>query len=179
MDTALEENRHIAHPAILRMKPTHAEAEQSPQFARRIRQKDSIEESRKDSEASNPPEGAIRAFMEPMDVGLKAQELSGKYENVVLSQTNDHVVRISRMTEPYFWHLHPDSDETFLGIEGVLIVELENQELEHQRIELRPGQMITVPKGTRHRTSPAGSHSVNLTFERAGIETVRTDPPSL
>ena len=112
--------------------------------------------------------------MEPTDVGLKAQELSGKYENVVLSRTNDHVVRISRMTEPYFWHLHPDSDETFLGVEGVLILELE-----HQRIELGPGQMITVPKGVRHRTSPAGTHSVNLTFERADIETVRTDPPAL
>jgi mannose-6-phosphate isomerase-like protein (cupin superfamily) len=112
--------------------------------------------------------------MERMDVGLKAQELSGRYENVVLSRTNDHVVRVSRMTEPYFWHLHPDSDETFLGIEGVLILELE-----HQRIEVGPGQMITVPKGIRHRTSPAGSHSVNVTFERADIETVRTDPPAL
>ena len=112
--------------------------------------------------------------MEPMDVGLKAQELSGSYENVVLSRTNDHVVRISRMTEPYFWHLHPDSDETLFGAEGVLTLELE-----HQRIEVGPGQMITVPKGTRHRTFPAGPHSVNLTFERAGIETVRTDPPSL
>lgn len=78
------------------------------------------------------------------------------------------------MTEPYFWHLHPDSDETFLGIEGVLILELE-----HQRIELGPGQMITVPRGIRHRTSPAGSYSVNLTLERVDIETVRTDPPAL
>lgn len=112
--------------------------------------------------------------MERMDVGLKAQELSGSYENVVLSRTNDHVVRISRMTEPYFWHLHPDSDETFLGIEGVLTLELE-----HQRIEVGPGQMITVPKGTKHRTSPASAYSVNLTFERANIETVRTDPPAL
>jgi mannose-6-phosphate isomerase-like protein (cupin superfamily) len=112
--------------------------------------------------------------MELIDVGQKARELSGRYENVVLSRTNDHVVRISRMTEPYFWHLHPDSDETFLGIEGVLILELE-----HQRIELQPGQMITVSKGMKHRTSPAGSHSVNLTFERADIETVRTDPPAL
>jgi mannose-6-phosphate isomerase-like protein (cupin superfamily) len=114
------------------------------------------------------------AFMERIDVGLKAQELSGSYENVILSRTNDHVVRISRMTEPYFWHLHPDSDETFLGVEGVLILELD-----HERVEIGAGQMITVPKGTRHRTYPAGSHSINLTFERAGIETVRTDPPAL
>jgi mannose-6-phosphate isomerase-like protein (cupin superfamily) len=114
----------------------------------------------------------MREFMELIDLGQKARELSVRYENVVISRNNDHVVRISRMTEPYFWHVHPDSDETFLGIEGVLILELE-----HQRIELRPGQIFTVPKGVKHRTSPAGSHSINLTLERADIETVWTDPP--
>jgi mannose-6-phosphate isomerase-like protein (cupin superfamily) len=109
-------------------------------------------------------------FMELIDLGLKAQELSGRYENVVLSRCNDHVIRMSRMTEPYFWHFHPDSDETFLGIEGVLIVELEDQ-----RIELMPGQIFTVPKGVKHRTSPADSYSINLTLERAGTETVRAE----
>jgi mannose-6-phosphate isomerase-like protein (cupin superfamily) len=116
----------------------------------------------------------MREFMELIDLRQKAQELSGRDQNVVILKNNDHVVRISRMTEPYFWHLHPDSDETFLGIEGVLILELE-----HQRIELGPGQIFTVPKGIKHRTSPAGLHSINLTFERTGIETVPTDHPSL
>jgi len=116
----------------------------------------------------------MREVMELIDLGLKAQELGGNYENVVIAHNNDHVIRMSRMTEPYFWHLHPDSDETFLGVEGVLILELE-----HRRIELRPGQIFTVPKGTRHRTYPEGSHSINLTVERAGTQTSRTDPPSL
>ncbi len=114
----------------------------------------------------------MREFMQMIDLSLKARELSGRYENIVVSQNNDHVVRISHMTEPYFWHLHPNSDETFFGIEGVLIVELE-----HQRIELMPGQILTVPKGIKHRTSPGGSHSINLTLERADTETVRTDSP--
>ena len=116
----------------------------------------------------------MRELMELIDVGQKARELSGRYENTIISRNNDHVLRISRMTEPYFWHYHPDSDETFFGIEGVLILELE-----HLRIELGPGQIFTVPKGIRHRTSPAGSHSINLTLERADTETVRTDPPAL
>jgi mannose-6-phosphate isomerase-like protein (cupin superfamily) len=111
--------------------------------------------------------------MELIDLGLKARELGGNYENVVIAQNNDHVIRMSRMTEPYFWHLHPDSDETFLGIEGVLILEVE-----HRRIELKPGQIFTVAKGTRHRTYPEGSYSVNLTLEREGTQTSRTDPPS-
>jgi mannose-6-phosphate isomerase-like protein (cupin superfamily) len=105
-----------------------------------------------------------------IDLMQKAKELSGNYENVVLSVINDHVIRISLMTESYFWHLHPNSDEIFIGLEGTVILELE-----HQRIELSAAQMFTVPKGAMHRTAPAGSRSVNLTIERADIATVRMD----
>lgn len=103
-----------------------------------------------------------------IDLVQRVKELSGSYENAVLSVVNDHVIRISLMTEPYFWHLHPNSDEVFIGIEGIVILELE-----HQRIELSPGQIFTVPKGVKHRTAPAGPRSVNLTIERADMVTVR------
>lgn len=100
----------------------------------------------------------------------KAKKLSGVYENVILAKCNDHVVRMSRMEKPYFWHFHPNSDEIFLGVEGVLVVELENQQ-----IELGPGQLCVVPQGVRHRTAPANGYSVNLTLERENIETVPVD----
>lgn len=105
-----------------------------------------------------------------IDLMQRTKALSGEYENVVLSKFNDHVVRMSRMEKAYFWHFHPNSDEMFLGVEGVLVVELENQ-----RIELGPGQVFTVAQGMRHRTLPAGSYSVNLTFERLDMETVSVD----
>jgi mannose-6-phosphate isomerase-like protein (cupin superfamily) len=112
--------------------------------------------------------------MSVIELMQKARELSGNYENVVLSVVNDHVVRISLMTEPYFWHLHPNSDETFIGLEGTVILDLEDQ-----RIELSAGQMFTVPRGTRHRSAPAGSRSVNLTIGRADIATERVDGRSM
>lgn len=111
-------------------------------------------------------------MIEMIDLMQKARQLSGAYKNVILAQFNNHVVRMSRMEKPYFWHFHPNSDETFLGIEGVVIVELE-----HQQINLGPGQLCTVPQGVRHRTAPAGGYSVNLTFERENIETVLVDEP--
>jgi mannose-6-phosphate isomerase-like protein (cupin superfamily) len=77
------------------------------------------------------------------------------------------------MEKVYFWHFHHNSDEIFVGVEGVVILELENQ-----RIELQPGQMFTVAQGVRHRTLPAGGYSVNLTFERGDMETIRVDGPS-
>ena len=78
---------------------------------------------------------------------------------------NDHEVRISVMTEPYHWHRHPDSDETFLAIEGGLFIDFDDQ-----TTELLPGQMVTVPRGVRHRTRPITERSVNLTFVRAGAK---------
>ena len=90
-----------------------------------------------------------------------------KYDNHPIATTNDHVVRISTMTEPYHWHFHPNSDETFLMIEGRLSIEFEDGTL-----ELDPGQLLTIPRGVRHRTRPVGARSVNLTFELAQSETV-------
>jgi mannose-6-phosphate isomerase-like protein (cupin superfamily) len=107
------------------------------------------------------------------DLLQKAKELSGNYENVVLAEVNDHVIRISLMTEPYFWHLHPDSDELFLGLEGTVALQVNDQHL-----ELSAGQMLTVPKGVKHRTAPIGPRSINLTIERAQMTTVRVDEPS-
>jgi len=92
---------------------------------------------------------------------------AASYDNHPLARVNDHVVRISVMTQPYPWHLHPNTDETFLVIEGRLSIEFADGTL-----ELGPGQMLTVPRGVRHRTRPVGDRSVNLTFEAAQAETV-------
>jgi mannose-6-phosphate isomerase-like protein (cupin superfamily) len=84
-----------------------------------------------------------------------------RYDNHRIAKVNDHEVRISTMTEAYHWHCHPDSDETFLALEGGLFIDFDEQ-----TVELRPGHMITVTRGVRHRTRPITERSVNLTFER-------------
>lgn len=91
---------------------------------------------------------------------------SAAYDNHAVANVNDHVVRISRMTQPYHWHSHPNSDETFLALEGGLVIEFEYGE-----IQLAPGQMTTVSRGVRHRTRPSGASSVNLIFEAADAQT--------
>ena len=92
------------------------------------------------------------------------------YKNIPLSIVNDHTVRLSIMTEPFYWHYHPNSDETFLALEGVLCIDLEDK-----TVELLPNQLITIPANVVHRTRPKHERSVNLTFERDDIETVKLD----
>jgi mannose-6-phosphate isomerase-like protein (cupin superfamily) len=93
------------------------------------------------------------------------------YHNIPIAKVNDHVVRMSVMTEPYFWHLHPDSDETFLVIEGSVFIDLEDR-----TVELFPNQLFTIPKNVVHRTRPNGNRSVNLTFESGSLTTMKIVP---
>lgn len=98
----------------------------------------------------------MKASNLPLIISL-TDESSGKtpYDNHPIAFLNDHVVRISKMTGPYPWHFHANSDEVFLVTEGKLRIEFENGSLEPG-----PGQMVTVPRGLRHRTLPVGNRSV-------------------
>ncbi|HEY6902514.1 MAG TPA: cupin domain-containing protein [Puia sp.] len=100
------------------------------------------------------------------------QKVSGKdtYFNEPLTRLNDHVVRVGVMTQPYFWHLHPNSDETFLVMEGSIFIDLDDT-----IIELFPGQLFTIPRNVKHRTRPNGARSVNLTVESANLETIKLE----
>jgi mannose-6-phosphate isomerase-like protein (cupin superfamily) len=94
--------------------------------------------------------------------------------NLRLAQVNDHVIRVSVMTTPYFWHLHPNSDETFLVLEGSVFIDLEDK-----TIELFPSQLFTIPKNVKHRTRPNGDRSINLTFESENLTTIKVEAPHL
>ena len=105
-----------------------------------------------------------------LDIGKLINAGTTDYANIPVAMVNDHVIRISIMTENYYWHYHPNSDETFIGIEGVLLIDLETE-----TIELAPGQLFTIPKSVVHRTRPMGSRSVNLTVEHGHTKTVRSE----
>jgi mannose-6-phosphate isomerase-like protein (cupin superfamily) len=107
-----------------------------------------------------------------IDVIETAAAVAGPYANFTLAQVNDHVVRMSVMTESFYWHRHPNSDETFLVLEGELLIDIGDE-----TITLTRGQMITVPKNVPHRTRPATARSVNLTVELSTMETEHLDQP--
>lgn len=104
------------------------------------------------------------ALFDPLEL---SKQVTQAYRNVSLGEVNDHEIRMSVMTEQFPWHRHPDSDETFFGVDGELIIEFPGRE-----VVVKPGQFVTVPAGTLHRTRPAGERSVNLTFERVGADTI-------
>lgn len=119
----------------------------------------------------------VPEYMEALtliDLQQISKTASGKYSNLPLNVINNHVIRMSVMTEAYYWHYHPNSDESFLCLEGQLVIQLEDR-----TVELNPGQLFTVPTNVLHRTKPKDERSVNLSFELEAMQTIKKEPESL
>jgi mannose-6-phosphate isomerase-like protein (cupin superfamily) len=102
-----------------------------------------------------------------IDIRKLTDVVKSGYLNEAITAVNDHVIRVSVMTGEYPWHTHPNSDETFIIMEGTLIIETKDKIL-----HLDPGQLVTIPAKVAHRTRPGGARSVNLTVEHQKTETV-------
>jgi mannose-6-phosphate isomerase-like protein (cupin superfamily) len=62
-------------------------------------------------------------------INLSYESATAKsYDNHPIAKVNDHEVRISAVTEAYHWHCHPDSDETFLALEGGLFLDFDESD---------------------------------------------------
>jgi mannose-6-phosphate isomerase-like protein (cupin superfamily) len=90
-----------------------------------------------------------------------------KHKNILVSEINDSCLRLAVNEGTYDWHHHPNSDELFMVLEGYLEIQFKTQD----PVELRPGDIFTVPAKMVHRTI-AQSRTVNLCFEFTKAETV-------
>jgi mannose-6-phosphate isomerase-like protein (cupin superfamily) len=107
------------------------------------------------------------------DLAGEAAAVSEPYRNSVISRVNGSCLRLAVFNDVYPWHLHPTSDELFLVVEGLLVIDLEGG----VELRLRPWQSVTIPAATIHRTRAIG-RTVNLCFEALAADTVFVEEPS-
>jgi mannose-6-phosphate isomerase-like protein (cupin superfamily) len=69
---------------------------------------------------------------------------------------NDYDVRVVKTLGEFTRHAHPDTDEFFLVLRGILTIRTDAGD-----VELRAGQMYVVPRGLAHQpVSPEGAEVV-------------------
>jgi len=102
--------------------------------------------------------------LELIDIPQLIEQSSKKWQNLSLCTVNDSVVRLAVIEGEFHWHKHEKEDEFFFVIEGLLIIDLEDNV-----IELKPKQGFTVPKGVKHRTRAPSRTSV-LLIEKSSIK---------
>ncbi|MFB1097354.1 GNAT family N-acetyltransferase [Terribacillus sp. JSM ZJ617] len=92
---------------------------------------------------------------------LNLTKSSSTYMNEIVSEVNDHVVRLAVIEGDYHWHKHDDCDEAFFVLEGELYIDLAER-----TVSLQPGDLFTIPAGVMHRTR-SNQRTVNICFEKA------------
>jgi mannose-6-phosphate isomerase-like protein (cupin superfamily) len=80
-----------------------------------------------------------------------------------VAQMNDVHFKLAKVEGSFVWHEHGDTDEVFIVVDGTLCIEFEDQ-----TVTLETGEMLVVPKGTRHRPSAEATCSI-LLVEPTGV----------
>ncbi len=64
----------------------------------------------------------------------------------VIAEMNDYQFKLVKIQGEFVWHDHPDTDETFIVLEGAMEIEFRED-----RVHLATGEMFVVPKGVAHK----------------------------
>ncbi|MCG8914469.1 cupin domain-containing protein [Actinokineospora sp. PR83] len=83
--------------------------------------------------------------MTAIDLAREAAELTEFWSQRVLAEANGNLFKVAKGIGSTNWHRHDDQDETFLLLSGRLRIRLRTGD-----VELRPGDLYVVPRGTQH-----------------------------
>jgi mannose-6-phosphate isomerase-like protein (cupin superfamily) len=94
----------------------------------------------------------------PIDLAAKLATFTEAFQPRTVALYNGHDVMVAKLRGDYHWHVHPDTDDFFLVLDGELDIDLEDG----STVSLAPGQLFVVPKGVRHRPRARGEAHILL-----------------
>jgi len=88
---------------------------------------------------------------------------AGDYAVRLIAKMNNYDFKIVKFKGDFIWHSHPETDETFIVMDGTLVVNFRDR-----KVEVHSGEMIVIPKGVEHKPSSVNGYKA-LLIEPEGI----------
>jgi mannose-6-phosphate isomerase-like protein (cupin superfamily) len=88
---------------------------------------------------------------------------AGDYAVRLVAKMNNYDFKIVKFKGDFIWHSHPETDETFIIMEGTLVMNFRDR-----KVEVRAGEMIVIPKGVEHKPSSEDGYRAIL-IEPEGV----------
>lgn len=101
-----------------------------------------------------------------INLGQKLGLIDAPWSPRVIAEMNDYQFKLAKLQGEFVWHAHPDTDETFLVVEGTLQIAFRDGE-----VTLRAGEMCVVPAGVEHKPHAAAECHVLLIEPRGVVNT--------
>ncbi|MDB3932725.1 cupin domain-containing protein [Luminiphilus sp.] len=99
----------------------------------------------------------------PVNFTEKFAVFSDQWAPKIIAQMNDYQFKLVRLQGEFVWHEHTDTDETFIVLEGSLVIDFKEGS-----VTLNAGEMVVVPKGCLHRPR-ADTEAKLLLVEPVGV----------
>jgi mannose-6-phosphate isomerase-like protein (cupin superfamily) len=106
---------------------------------------------------------------EPVNLTAALSSFDEIYSPRIVTRMNDYDVRIAHARGEHVWHVHADTDEFFLVLDGQFDIALRDADGAERTVSLRQGDVFVVPKGVEHKPSSTGGSI--LMFEPSGTLT--------
>ena len=85
--------------------------------------------------------------MEAINLKVEADKIKNLFEYKTIATMNGHnFTLIKAKNRTLDFHTHPDSDEVFFIVEGLMKLEFKDK-----TVSLKAGEMCVVPRGVEHR----------------------------
>ena len=102
---------------------------------------------------------------DPVNLTQALASFDDIYSPRIVARMNDYDVKIAHARGEHVWHVHEETDEFFLVLDGQFDVAIRDAQGE-RTVVLRAGDTFVVPRGTEHKPSSPGASI--LMFEPSG-----------
>ncbi|OKJ91097.1 cupin domain-containing protein [Amycolatopsis sp. CB00013] len=107
---------------------------------------------------------------QPIDLETALAGFDEIWSPRIVAHVNDYDVRLAKVAGEHVWHVHENTDEFFLVLDGTLDIAL-REEGGERVVTLPRGSIFVVPRGTFHKPSSVDGASL-LLFEPTGTLSV-------
>ena len=104
--------------------------------------------------------------MKKINFKSKFEKFNDHWSPKVIAEMNDYQFKLAKIKDDFIWHEHNDTDEAFIVISGVIWIEFKDE-----TIQINEGEMIVVPKGTKHRPYATEEAQIMLVEPKGVVNT--------
>ena len=84
--------------------------------------------------------------MKKINLTNKYSKFADYWSPKIIAEMNDYQFKLVKIKGEFIWHKHEDTDETFIVIEGSMMIKFRDGE-----VQLNKGEMYVVSKGIEHK----------------------------
>jgi mannose-6-phosphate isomerase-like protein (cupin superfamily) len=105
----------------------------------------------------------------PVNLTAALASFQDIYSPRIVARMNDYDVKVAHARGEHVWHVHADTDEFFLVLDGRFDITIRDGDGGERTVVLQAGDTFVVQRGIEHKPSSPGASI--LMFEPAGTAT--------